>query len=66
MTTTPTTQERPTVTIDEAATILGISRMSAYAAAHAGELPIIRIGRRMLVPTAALRRMLGLDVDVLG
>lgn len=51
----------PTTTIDEAAQLLGVSRNSAYAAVKAGELPSIRIGRRLLIPTAALRRMLMLD-----
>lgn len=41
--------------------ILGLSRQSAYDAATRGDLPTIRIGRRLLVPTAALRRMLELD-----
>jgi len=51
----------PTITIDRTAPLLGISRASAYAAARSGEIPTIRIGRRLLVPTAALRKLLGLD-----
>ena len=46
-------------TISEAACMLGISRGSAYEAAKRGEIPTIRIGRRLLVPLAALERMLG-------
>jgi excisionase family DNA binding protein len=46
-------------TINEAARMLGISRGSAYEAAKRGEIPTIRIGRRLLVPLAALERMLG-------
>ncbi|EGD44662.1 hypothetical protein NBCG_01082 [Nocardioidaceae bacterium Broad-1] len=45
----------------EAAGILHLSKASAYAAAERGEIPTIRIGRRLLVPTAALRRLLQLD-----
>ena len=41
-----------TLTIEEAAQLLGIGRQSAYQAARAGELPTIRLGRRMLVPRA--------------
>ena len=52
-------RDRSTVTIEEAAPILGISRGSTYAAARTGELPTIRIGRRLLVPVAGLRRLLG-------
>jgi excisionase family DNA binding protein len=46
------------MTIDDAARKLGISRNSAYTAARAGELPTIRIGRRLLVPTKAFDRLL--------
>ncbi len=48
-----------TASIDEAAKILGISRGGAYAAAKRKELPVIKIGKRLLVPRAALERMLG-------
>lgn len=49
---------RLTVTVPEAARLLGISRGAAYEAAHRGELPVIRIGRRMVVPWPGLRRLL--------
>jgi len=48
--------------VPEAGAYIGLSRDSAYAAAHRGDLPVIRIGRRMVVPTAALRKLLGVDV----
>ena len=48
-----------TIRVEEAAKRLGISRNAAYAAAAKGELPIIRIGARILVVKAALERMLG-------
>jgi excisionase family DNA binding protein len=48
-----------TMTIPEAAELLGISRSAAYRAVTRGELPTIRIGRRLLVPTAKLYAMLG-------
>jgi excisionase family DNA binding protein len=52
------TTERRTVSLDEAAKILGISRGHAYAMAKKGELPTIRIGTRWLVPAAKLERLL--------
>ena len=52
---------RLTYTLTEAAFRLGISRALAYEAAQRGELPVCRIGRRMLVPRAALLRLLGQD-----
>ncbi len=49
---------RRTLTIPEAAKALGISRNAGYEAARRGEIPTIRIGKRLLVPLAALERML--------
>lgn len=59
----PTPQERPTITVEEAGEALGISRSSAYAAAKSGAIPTLRIGRRWVVPTAALRQLLGLEAQ---
>lgn len=48
-----------TIKVEQAGVILGISRATAYEAAQSGQIPTLRIGRRLLVPTHALRRMLG-------
>jgi excisionase family DNA binding protein len=56
-----TAPQRMTITVEEAAHLLGIGRQSAYQAARAGELPTIRLGRRLLVPRQALEQMLGLN-----
>lgn len=50
---------RAAISVPEAAAVLGIGVKHAYALAHAGELPLIRLGRRMLIPTCRLRAMLG-------
>ena len=50
--------ERLTYTIEEVADMLGIGRSSAYQAVRTGEIPTIRVGRRLLVPRVALERML--------
>ena len=50
--------EKQTVSVDEAAKCLGISRGLAYAAVNDGSIPSIRLGKRLLVPRAALQRML--------
>ncbi len=55
----PTTE--PVVDVGRAAALLGISRASAYEAVRRGEIPSLRFNRRVVVPTAALRRLLGLD-----
>lgn len=47
-----------TVSVEEAGRILGYSRNSAYEAARRGELPTIRLGRKIRVPRIALHRML--------
>ncbi len=53
-----TADKRRTRTIPEAAKILGVGRNQAYEAAKRGEIPVIRIGKRMLVPAVALERLL--------
>lgn len=50
--------DRQTLTVEEAAMLLGIGRNSAYQAIARGELPALRLGRRLLVPRAALERHL--------
>lgn len=47
-----------TLTITEAGEMLGIGRTAAYEAARTGDLPTIRIGKRLLVPVVALERLL--------
>jgi len=49
---------RLTLTVEEAAEALGISRALAYEAVKRGEIPHIRIGKRILVPKAQLDRLL--------
>ena len=51
--------ERLTLTVDEAAVLLRISRCSAYEAVRRGEIPAVRMGRRVLIPTARLLALLG-------
>lgn len=50
--------ERQTLTIEEAARRLGIGRSLAYEMARRGEIPARRLGRRFLVPVAALEAWL--------
>ena len=47
-----------TYTVAQAARLLGIGRNQAYEAAHRGELPVIRIGKRLLISKRALDRLL--------
>lgn len=50
--------ERATLSIREVARILGVGKNAAYTAVRTGELPVVRIGGRLLVPRAALERLL--------
>ncbi len=56
----------PTISVEHAGQILGVSRRSAYRAAQQGELPTVRLGRRLLVPTARLLTMLGAERPIPG
>jgi excisionase family DNA binding protein len=49
---------RLTVSVEEAAELLGISRGHAYALVNRGEIPSLRLGRRVVVPLVALHRLL--------
>jgi len=61
----PRPEEHPTMRLwPEVGNLLGLSRSTTYEAARRGEIPIIRFGRRIIVPTAALRRMVGLDTPI--
>ena len=50
--------EKIVYTVDEAAVILQISRPTAFRGIKSGDIPHIRIGRRILVPVAALDKLL--------
>ncbi len=55
--------EKKTLSIPEAGEALGICRSAAYEAARTGQLPTIKIGKRILVPVVALERMLRESTD---
>ena len=51
----------PTLTVEQAARYLSLGRSAAYEAVRRGEIPSLKFGRSVRVPTAALRRLLELD-----
>ncbi len=51
-------ENKVVMTVEEAAELLKISKPSAYQAVKHGEIPVIRIGRRILVPVSALEKLL--------
>ena len=50
--------EAATLTVEQAGRLLGVGRNLAYEAVARGDIPSVRIGRRILVPRAALMAML--------
>ncbi len=53
--------DRLVFTVAEAGELLGISRAFAYELVARGELPVIRLGRRRLIPKRALLELVGMD-----
>jgi excisionase family DNA binding protein len=51
-------ESQPTLSVDETAVLLGVARSTAYAGVLSRDIPSIRIGRRIRIPTAVLARML--------
>jgi len=51
--------DKPMFSVEEVAAILGVGRATAYRCANTGEIPALRLGRRLFIPRAALVRMLG-------
>ena len=50
--------ERLTYSVPEAGAKIGLGKSASYEAARRGDLPTIRMGRRLLVPIQRLKRML--------
>ena len=52
-----------TLTVEQAGRLLGIGRSTAYEIVASGDLPSIRLRRRIVVPTARLAERLGVDKE---
>jgi excisionase family DNA binding protein len=50
-----------TMTVEEAALVLGIARSTAYELVRAGDIDSIRLRRRIVVPVARLAERLGVS-----
>ena len=55
---TVTIDKRLCITVPEAAQMLGISRNFAYELVKQKQLPVIRFGKRLLIPRVALEKLL--------
>ncbi len=52
------TKERLTYDVAKAAEVLGISRNLAYEMVKNGKLPVVKFGKRILVPKKAIENLL--------
>lgn len=51
-------EDKLTLSVGETAKLLGIGRNLCYDRVKTGEIPAIKIGRRLLVPRSALEKLL--------
>jgi excisionase family DNA binding protein len=56
----------PLLSVEQACELLGVSRSAGYRAAASGDLPTLRWGRRLYVPTARLLELLGVPWEKAG
>ncbi len=56
-----TTNQPLTLTVEQAAEVLGVGRSTAYELVHSGDLKCIHLRRRIVVPVAHLAESLGVD-----
>jgi hypothetical protein len=54
---------RAVLTVPEAGAVLGLGRSASYEAARRQEIPVLRLGRRQVVPVPRLLAMLGVTVE---
>jgi excisionase family DNA binding protein len=52
---------KPTASVDEFKIVMGCGRGQAYEFIRQGGIRTLRIGKRILIPTSAIRSMLGED-----
>ncbi len=50
--------ERATYSVKEAAQVLGIHYLTVYELVREGSLPVMRAGKRILIPRLALHRLI--------
>ena len=51
-------EDKLTLSVEETAKLLGIGRNLCYERVKTGEIPAIKIGRRLLIPRSALEKLL--------
>ena len=56
----------PTISVHQAARLLGVTPPTAYAWVRSNEIPSLRLGGRIRVPSARLADLLGMTLDELA
>lgn len=59
----PDAAEHPALKVKDVTAILGVGERAIYEAVARNEFPHRWIGRRLIIPTAELRRWLGVDPE---
>lgn len=57
-------ESRLTISVEEAASLLGLGRSAAYEAARRGEIPSRKLGRRVIIPVPAFLDWLGVPAAI--
>ncbi|WP_433622265.1 helix-turn-helix domain-containing protein [Nocardia sp. CA-120079] len=53
----------PTVSVPDAARLLGVGKSTVYAAAKSGDVPAVRVGNRVRIPSRWVRQVLELQTN---
>ena len=61
-----TTVEALVVSVPVAAALLGIGRNHAYELCRTGQLPHLRLGKRIVIPKAAIKKLLDAGTTASG
>lgn len=56
-------RDRAVLTVPEAGAVLGLGRSASYEAARRNEIPVLRLGRRRVVPVPLLLSLLGVSPE---
>ncbi len=54
--------DKKTLTVRELSEVLNIGRSTAYEALRSGQIPSVKVGRRWLIPIAALDQLLNVEM----
>jgi excisionase family DNA binding protein len=57
----PNPLQSPILTVAETAQLLGLGKEATYRAIQKGEIPSVRIGKKILVPTIQILNLLGIQ-----